>query len=209
MQGAAAPSVRGITIRGLAPGAPAVLVTGGSRATIEDCDVSSAGWSGVEVAHEGTAPALRSNSVHSCGGAGLLFHRGARGLAEQNDVFANSRAGVEVEGGADPTVRGNRIHDGRQGGVHIRRGARGTVEGNDIFGNALAGIGIEDSEPVVRNNRVHDQRFGVVCCEASRGAVTGNLLARISDPADPAYAACRGIKVAPDCRTLLQNNAWR
>eukprot|EP00741_Cyanophora_paradoxa_P020547 tig00000227_g19834.t1 len=131
--GAVARAHSGQTIR-LAPGSRQDLspIVGGSRALLEDCDISSAGWSGVVVRGEGTEPTLRENEIHGCGGAGVRFQAGAGGLAEGNDVYGNAHAGVSIEGEADPTVRNNAIHDGRSAGVVVCDFGRGTVEHNDI-----------------------------------------------------------------------------
>eukprot|EP00741_Cyanophora_paradoxa_P024414 tig00022075_g23573.t1 len=151
-RGSAAPSVCGLTIQGGANGA--VLISGGSRARIENCDVScGAGGSaaavsrgpaepalrsgrgtGISVCDPGTAPALLRNRVHSCGMA-VFFYDEAAGLAEGNLVEGNDWFAFEVSFGADPTVRGNRVR-GQRWGVSVPATGRGRVTGNVLEGVA-------------------------------------------------------------------------
>eukprot|EP00741_Cyanophora_paradoxa_P018908 tig00021105_g18254.t1 len=210
-KGPAAPSVRGITIRGsdstIVPdgeptGAiPAVRITEGSRAVLEGCDVSCTLYSGIIVSGEGTSATLRGNAVHDCGERGISFHASAKGVAEDNDVFGNTRSGIAIDTGADPVVRGNKIRDGENAGIYVCENGRGTVEDNDIYGNALAGIQVSTgADPVVRGNKVFDGKSsGIFVLESGRGNIEdndiyGNALAGIqmSTGADPAV---RGNKV--------------
>eukprot|EP00741_Cyanophora_paradoxa_P025766 tig00000391_g24863.t1 len=175
-KGPAAPSVKGITIRNTARGETAVWITDGSRVFVEGCDVSSAGLSGIFVSEEGTAPTMRGNVVHDCGGIGIFFHASAKGVAEGNDIYDIKVAGIQITSGADPIVRGNKVHDGKQGGIFVNENGRGTVEGNDVYGNALAGIQINDgADPVVRGNKVHNGKSGGIWVfDNGRGTVVGN-----------------------------------
>eukprot|EP00741_Cyanophora_paradoxa_P009939 tig00000157_g9628.t1 len=198
-----APSVKGITIRNtsLLSESRAVMIRGGSQADVEGCDVSCAKGDGILVRGEETAPKLRGNAVHDCGGAGIVFYRSAKGVAEANDVFGNGKTGIEIQTGADPVVRGNKAHDGKQGGILVCDNGWGTVEGNDVFGNGKTGIAISTgADPFVRSNKVHDgKQGGILVCENGRGTVEGNdvysnALAgiQISTGADPVV---RGNKV--------------
>ncbi|MEU6262247.1 right-handed parallel beta-helix repeat-containing protein [Saccharopolyspora shandongensis] len=70
----------------------------------------------------------------------LLSHsdrrRSARlGTLEDNDITANSLAGVEIRTGGNPTSRGNRIHDNACEAVWIHENGRGVIENNDLAGN--------------------------------------------------------------------------
>eukprot|EP00741_Cyanophora_paradoxa_P007856 tig00001222_g7600.t1 len=152
----AAPSVQGITIRNTGSSSVAVQFSDGSRAVVEDCNVSSAGV-GIEVRGEGTAPTLRDNAVHGCGFGGIYLHDSAEGVAEENDVYGNGGTGIAIWGRADPVVRGNRIHD-QPHGIRVFRGGRSTIEWNwfDRISDpsyAPGGVKVEDGcTPVVRGN---------------------------------------------------------
>eukprot|EP00741_Cyanophora_paradoxa_P017413 tig00020965_g16822.t1 len=182
--GPAAPSVKGITIRGAGlrdfpetiTGIPAVQITDGSRVLLEGCDVSSSRYSGILVNGAETAPTLRGNVLHGCGRCGVAFQRSAKGVAEGNDVYGNALAGIKICTGADPIVRGNTVHDGKLCGILVFKNGRGTVEGNDVYGNALGGIEIGiGADPIVRSNMVHDgKQCGILVFENGRGTVEGN-----------------------------------
>jgi parallel beta-helix repeat protein len=58
----------------------------------------------------------------------------ARGILEDNDIFANY-VGVVISMGGNPTLQRNRIHDGKSQGVLVEENSRGTLEDNDIFAN--------------------------------------------------------------------------
>eukprot|EP00741_Cyanophora_paradoxa_P010031 tig00000157_g9717.t1 len=175
-KGPVAPSVKGITIRNTGPKNGTLWITGGSQAVVEGCDVSSAGMNGIEVKDDGTAPTLRGNAVHDCGGAGIFFYTSAKGVAEGNDVYGNANSGIQISEGADPVVKGNKVHDGKAAGMYVLENGRGTVEGNDVYGNANSGIAIKTgADPVVRGNKVHDgKQGGILVYENGRGTVEGN-----------------------------------
>eukprot|EP00741_Cyanophora_paradoxa_P009990 tig00000157_g9676.t1 len=204
-KGPAAPSVKGIAIRCTAPNSCAVWISGGSRAVVEGCDVSSSGLNGIEVRDEGTAPTLRDNWVHDCGQAGILFHESSKGVAEANDVYGNGSAGIAIQTGADPVVRGNKVHDGKAAGIHVLESGRGTVEANDVYGNAEVGVHIElGADPAVKGNRIHDQQWGVLVRDGGEGTIAGNVLERHGCGEEKA------IDVAPDCAGCrLEGNTVR
>eukprot|EP00741_Cyanophora_paradoxa_P007160 tig00000123_g6929.t1 len=125
--GSAMPSVSGITIRSIGDKC-AVEIHARSRAVVEDCDVSSSAI-GIYVRDEGTAPTLRRNVVHDCGGVAFRFERQACGMAEGNDIYGNVGLGFLTVGGADPVIQGNRIHDQRFG-ICVAEQGKGTVKEN-------------------------------------------------------------------------------
>ena len=69
---------------------------------------------------------------------GLFQSPACRGLGtlEDNEIYNNGAAGVQVETDGRPAIRGNRITRNRQVGVRITHDGKGVVEGNDLTGNA-------------------------------------------------------------------------
>ena len=66
-----------------------------------------------------------------------------RGLVEDNDIFANRRAGVAIlKEGAPLVLQGNRIHDGRDSGVLVCANGKASVVDNEIFANQMAGVAV-------------------------------------------------------------------
>jgi hypothetical protein len=79
-------------------------------------------------------------------------------VLEDNDIFSNALAGVEIRSGADPLLEGNRVHTQSQSGVLCLDNGRGMLKGNDIWGNAMAGVEVTTgAQPVLGPaNRIHD-----------------------------------------------------
>jgi parallel beta-helix repeat protein len=87
----------------------------------------------------GADPRLRRNRIHHGKQGGVFVYEEGRGTLEDNDIFGNAHAGVNIKTGGDPLLRRNRIHDSKHGsGVHVFEQGRGTLEDNEIFANALA-----------------------------------------------------------------------
>ena len=84
-----------------------------------------------------------------------MVNRNGLGTLEDNEIFANAFAGVQIREGSNPMLRRNRIHDGSQAGVFVYQSGLGMLEDNEIFANANAGILItEGGNPVLRRNRI-------------------------------------------------------
>eukprot|EP00741_Cyanophora_paradoxa_P001054 tig00000455_g1015.t1 len=185
-KGPAAPSVRGVTIRGLSKKEPAVWITDGSRAVVESCSISRVGkvrqaekqedkilqnqrMAALTIATGGN-PIVRGNKLHGSE-CGVVVASGGRGTIEGNDVYGNKSC-IVING--DSIVRGNKIHDSKVLGLTVGNNGRGTIENNDVYGNKV-GIMISNSrDSVVRGNRIHDNKDGLTVSENSRGTVEGN-----------------------------------
>eukprot|EP00741_Cyanophora_paradoxa_P013384 tig00020685_g12923.t1 len=127
--GPAAPLVRGITIRGRSASAPAVYITDGSRARIEDCDVTSAGLACVEVRGAGCDASVRHCAIHDGAQVGVLVHEGAGALVEAPAPPALLPAHPEAAPAADAAPRGV----AQRCGVYVHDRAGGAVARNRLF----------------------------------------------------------------------------
>lgn len=99
-----------------------------------------------------------------------------RGLIENNDIYGNALAGIQIRSGSNPIVRKNRIHHGKHGGIYIHEGGFGLIEDNEIYGNTLAGIWITTgSAPMLRHNRIHSgKQVGVYFYDKGCGTLENN-----------------------------------
>lgn len=176
----AAPIVRGNLLRGgLGVG---IFVRWGAGGTVEGNEVVGNTYAGIMIAHDGSAPRVRSNRIHdsadNADAYGIYVCAGAGGTIEGNEIFGTAGAGIQVAfGGTDPIVRENKIHDGLAAGVAVKLGAGGTFENNDIYRNAEAGITIAGAgtSPTIRSNKVHDgQSSGIFAHTGSAGLVEAN-----------------------------------
>ena len=99
---------------------------------MEDCDISSQSKSCV-VIHNGADPSLRRCRIHDGKESGISFFYGnGQGTLEDNDIFANALAGVDITGG-HPTLRRNRITKNGDVGVKVQLGRPGRGHGGGIF----------------------------------------------------------------------------
>jgi F-box protein 11 len=107
---------------------------------MEDCDISSQSDSCV-VIRSFADPSLRRCRIHDGKENGIFFsYRNCQGTLEDNDIFANALAGVDIASGGHPTLRRNRITKNGDVGVKVwsRRSpvGGGIFEDNDLRGNA-------------------------------------------------------------------------
>eukprot|EP00741_Cyanophora_paradoxa_P017908 tig00021036_g17297.t1 len=206
----ARPTLRGITIRGASTNDPAVFIGRGSRAVIEDCCITTAAMSCIEVRDQDTAPTIRSNIIRDSPCNGVFVHSGAAGTIEDNDISGCRAAAVLVQGrGTAPTFRSNRIHDNRECGVWIGKHAAGEFVANEIYSNRKAALGVLlHADPLVRGNRVRDQKLGMLVFHYGRGKLVKNVFERIEDSS---YAApgVRGIEVLDGCSPIIRGTIFR
>ena len=94
----------------------------------------------------GGNPTLRRNTIHDGKHAGVLVYDGGLGTLEDNDIIANSVAGVVTSDGGNPTVRRNRIKRNVYVAVCIHEGGQGVFEENDLTGNEQ-GAWLIDPDP--------------------------------------------------------------
>ena len=102
----------------------------------------------------------------------FVFDNGL-GTLEDNDISANTLAGVEIKTGANPTLRRNNIHHNETSGVYVNEDALGTLEDNDITANNNSGVHIKtSSNPTLRRNNIHDNKAAGVDVHEERGRHT-------------------------------------
>ncbi len=108
------------------------------RLIMEDCDISSQSESCV-IIRSFDDPRLRRCRIHDGKESGISFY--GNGTLEDNDIFANALAGVNIASG-HTTLRRNRITKNDEVGVkvqYLRPGMRsggGIFEDNDLRDNA-------------------------------------------------------------------------
>jgi len=143
---------------------------------LEECTIISSSGHCIVVKGADSCGYILHNEVHQAKGVGVLVCDHARGLIEDNDIYANARAGVAILSGGNPVVRANRIHHGKDSGVLVSERGRGRIEENDIFGNLRAGVAIlREGSPFVTRNRIYGGLdSGVLVCEHGMGSVIDN-----------------------------------
>ncbi|HEX8128753.1 MAG TPA: right-handed parallel beta-helix repeat-containing protein, partial [Pyrinomonadaceae bacterium] len=66
------------------------------RLELEGCDITSQSWACVAI-HGGADPRLRRNSIHDGGQGGVYIYENGQGTLEDNDIFGNALAGIEIK----------------------------------------------------------------------------------------------------------------
>ena len=109
----------------------------------------------------------------------MLVSEKGRGRVEDNDIFANRRAGVAILKEGAPLVKGNRIHDGRDSGVLVCENGKGSVVDNEIFANQMAGVAVgRGGASRITGNTIRDGSGGSLLCLStqSRGLICANVI---------------------------------
>jgi F-box protein 11 len=78
---------------------------------------------------------VRRNRIHDGKEGGVVVYQKGRGTIEDNDIFANGKAGVTVQKQADPVVLRNRIHKNGFEAIWVHKNGRGRFEDNDLRDN--------------------------------------------------------------------------
>ena len=88
-----------------------IWITSHSDPTIRKNEIYSGQQGGVYIFSEGTSSSFFVK-YH------ILPNLG-RGLIEQNNIYGNALAGIQIRTCSDPIVRLNKIHDGLHGGIYV------------------------------------------------------------------------------------------
>ncbi|KAK7201774.1 Periplasmic copper-binding protein [Novymonas esmeraldas] len=175
--------------------------TGGADAFISRNRITASPDAGLHIDSCSRCTVL-SNTIHT-NGDGVLVELDADPYVQDNDITANTRAGVRacnnalgvfvgnrildnmgpnvlLTEGASPVFRANRIEGGAQGGVVVCSEGHGFFERNTIAGNAVANVLVSGaySEPEFLRNVVCGSRSGcgVVCARNAGGRFLRNSI---------------------------------
>lgn len=61
----------------------------------------------------------RGNAIFNGNQGGVYIFGDGRGLIENNDIYGNALAGIQIRTNSCPIVRHNKIHDGQHGGIYV------------------------------------------------------------------------------------------
>ena len=138
-------------------GSPAIQISNGGSALIEDCVIHDSGGGGALVAKEGSCLEVRK-----C------------------EVYKNRQGGLEAREGGKLVASGNRIYDNHYHGVLIGPDAgECDINSNKIFENAREGIFAltNKNQIAIRNNDIHHNRpFGISLDDDSRLLISDNKI---------------------------------
>lgn len=198
---AASGRIANLTLRQLGGEYFGVYFDSGGSATLEDSDLSSAGYA-IIGAGDGANPVIRNNLVHDGAEGGIFLFEGASGRIEGNTIWATRLALIELKDGADPVVVRNTLRDGQTSGVYVHSGGRGRFEGNTFATNGKSGMSVSSgAAPEVRDNRfLNNGESGVFIYDGAAGVYENNVVDGST------YA---GFAVKEDSTPVVRNNIVR
>lgn len=130
-----------------------VFVHNRALAHIEDCNIYSNRFSGVEV-RDGGQVLIRGSKIHDGNSFGVFFNTNGLGRVEDCDIFKNAKSNVLVENGKG-IVQGGQLHESEQCGLLVING-QATAEGCDIFNNGLSNVEFRDkANGTLRQCKIH------------------------------------------------------
>lgn len=126
-------------------------------------------WNGIEVI-EGSEPVVRGNKIHGQRMGGIWVYKGAKGLYEDNEIYANKKAGIRVWQFGAPIVKHNKIHSGKTLGLLIYEFGKGTFTDNDIYDHGDWNVEVKrHALPHVEGNRIWGGGMGGVYVHGGGG----------------------------------------
>ncbi|SYZ67011.1 Periplasmic_copper-binding_protein_(NosD)/Right_handed_beta_helix_region_containing_protein [Leishmania braziliensis MHOM/BR/75/M2904] len=178
-----------------------VRCTDGADAFISHNRISASADTGIHIDSCSRCTVL-SNAIRS-NGDGILVERDADPYVKNNEITANTRAGVHARNnalgvfvdnrildnlgpnvllteGASSVFRANRIEGSSQGGVVVCNEGHGFFERNTISANAIANVLVTGaySEPELLRNVISGSRSGcgIVCARSAGGSFLRNSI---------------------------------
>ena len=100
---------------------------------VNGCDIASKNRACIAV-HGNAYPRIISNKIHD-GMFGVAVFENGQGLIEDNDIYNNNVAGINIQEGGNPIVRKNRINKNGINAIWIHEKSAGTIEDNDLREN--------------------------------------------------------------------------
>jgi parallel beta-helix repeat protein len=151
-----------------------------AHATIENCDISSAGCAmpcnGVGVCGKDSDIVVRGCTIHDCSGAGIVSSTGILNVLDSTIVH-NAHSGVSIKCTCEASIRNCQIFNGNGNGVHLANKFAEIVD-NQIYNNSRCGISIEAKAfgELRRNNIFGCGLMGVAVAKEGKAIVDSNVI---------------------------------
>jgi SpoVK/Ycf46/Vps4 family AAA+-type ATPase len=137
-------------------------VTGRSRGTFEDCEISDATGAGIHV-DEASGPAFSRTTVRGGAAEGLVVVDGATAEFDRLEIRDVAGHGVLVRAAANPLLRRAALNACRGNGIEVTGNGRGRIEDCEIRDAGRAGLSVsEGGSPYVSALRVHQPKLSAV-----------------------------------------------
>lgn len=122
----------------------------------------------------GANPKLLRNRIHDGLQSGVFCYDQGLGLLQENDVYNNLTAGVQIVEGADPILEGNTLREQRRENIKeghkkaspvdapcvwVHSSGKGRLSCNEIRSSWWHGVVVgQDATPLLQENSVHDHK---------------------------------------------------
>ncbi|MEU5785988.1 right-handed parallel beta-helix repeat-containing protein [Micromonospora lupini] len=153
VDGAADAVLRDVTVTG---GTIGVHLDTPHRPLVEDCRISGAVQTGIEVA-AGCAPTLIRTRVDGCGAAGVFLGEESRAVLEGCEITGVGGSGLAVWAAAAPVVRDLRMSHCKKNGLYFGPDAHGLVIDAEVSHTAYPSVYVgSGADPTLLRCHVHD-----------------------------------------------------
>ena len=124
--------------------------------TIEDCDIYSNTYSGVNITVAGN-PTISQCRIYDGKNHGIYITDNGLGTIEDCDIYSNTDRAIAIVRGSNPTISRCRIYDGKNHGIYITDNGLGIIEDCDIYRNAGVGVMVwNKSNPTLRRCHIYN-----------------------------------------------------
>ena len=174
---------------------------------LEDCDITSDSLACIAIHGLTAKPRISRCKIHDGKSSGIYVCEKGQGIVEECDIFANTRAGVQIKEEANPTIRRCKIHDNKASGISVWQKGQGMVEECDIFANTNSGVQIkEEANPTIRRCKIHDSK--------QNGILVNNKGQGIVEDCDIFTNTYHGVEIREEGNPIIQKcrinrNEWR
>lgn len=161
-------------------GFPALEISNGASALIEDCIIHDSGGGGALVTMEGSRLEVRKCEVYRNHQAGLEAREGGKLVAFENRIFDNHYHGVLLgPNSGECDINGNKIFENHREGIFaLRNKNKIVIRNNDIHHNRPFGISLDDdSHILISDNNIFENGFwGILAKSRTSANITRNVI---------------------------------
>lgn len=153
---------------------PCGVILLSSSVSMSACKVRAFAGDGVRVSGEAPAPTLKDNECSGNGGWGILFWKGARGVADGNRIGRNEIGVFVTDEGTSVKLLNNVLEGNRSGGIAVTDGASCVAERNRCNRNGNTGISVADqgTEVTLRANHCEESGTGINLSKGASGTIS-------------------------------------
>ena len=133
-----------------------IRIENSHRPLVEQCTVSQASQSGLEVGAR-AEPTVRDSRFESIGGVGVFLDERSTATLERCSVSDTGGSGIVVWTGAKPSIRSTIVTRSKRNGVFFAEGAAGEIEDSEVSDTGSPALFVSaNATPTFLRCHVHD-----------------------------------------------------